>query len=53
MTKLLQEIGSVIYQQAAQQYTKQTQKEEPKEKEKNNEKVVDADFKEVKDEEKK
>jgi len=53
LTKLLQEIGSVIYQQAAQQYAKQAEKEEPEEKEKNKETVVDADFKEVKDEEKK
>jgi molecular chaperone DnaK len=53
LTKLLQEIGSVIYQQAAQQYAKQGQKEEPEEKDKSKENVVDADFKEVKDEEKK
>ncbi len=49
LAKLLQEVGSTIYQQAAQQYAKQAQKEEPQEKEKEKGKVVDADFKEVKD----
>ena len=53
LAKVLQEVGTVIYQQAAQQYAKQTPKGEAEEPEKDKGKVVDADFKEVRDEEKK
>jgi len=54
LAKVLQEVGTVIYQQAAQQYAKvkpeEKKEEKPPEKEKG--KVVDAEYK-VEDEEKK
>jgi len=54
LAKVLQEVGTVIYQQAAQQYVKEKPEEKKEEKppEKEKGKVVDADYK-VEDEEKK
>ena len=53
LAKVLQEVGTVIYQQAAQQQSRQTQKGENEGSRPDEERVVDADFKEVKGEEKK
>jgi len=54
LAKVLQEVGTVIYQQAAQQYAKEKPEEKKEEKPPGEEKgkVVDADYK-VEDEEKK
>jgi len=54
LAKVLQEVGTVIYQQAAQQYAKEKPEEKKEEKPPSEEKgkVVDADYK-VEDEEKK
>ena len=54
LAKVLQEVGTVIYQQAAQQYAKEKPEEKKEEKPPGKEKgkVVDADYK-VEDEEKK
>jgi len=54
LAKVLQEVGAVIYQQAAQQYAKEKPEEKKEEKPPGKEKgkVVDADYK-VEDEEKK
>jgi len=54
LAKVLQEVGTVIYQQAAQQYAKEKPEEKKEEKppDKEKGKVVDADYK-VEDEEKK
>jgi len=54
LAKILQEVGTVIYQQAAQQYAKEKPEEKKEEKPPGEEKgkVVDADYK-VEDEEKK
>ncbi len=49
LAKILQEVGTAVYQQAAAQQSKQEKTDQAKEQK---EKVVDADYEEVKDEEK-
>lgn len=49
LQKILQEVGTIIYQEAARKYNEEKKDVKEKNKEKNDENIIDADFK-VKDE---
>ena len=52
LAKVLQEVGTVVYQQTAAEKAKQGEPEQGKESKESKEKVVDADYEEVKEEKK-